>query len=393
MRLFYIANIRFPTERAHGIQVAHMCAAFAKQMRRPNADLTQTNAEKDSGVTLLVPDRKTFSGDPFAYYGVLRDFTIEKIPVPDVVRFGRAGFLIESLVFARRAAKRIRKTVDIRCPQRLWTPDVYIYTREELPFLFLPRGSAWYEAHQLRRSFFFRFLIKRAKGIVAISHGIKDALVSLGISSERILVAHDGYDEKQFAERVSHAEARGRLGLPQNGKIAMYIGGLEPWKGAEILCKAAMLLAHNDILVAIIGGTEKEIAARMQKYPVVRFLGARPYRELPANQQAADILVVPNSATSELGSAFTSPLKLFAHMASGVALAVANVPSLKEVVAPIHAFTFTPDDSADLARVIQRALSSDFLSERLSKAREAEKRARDFTWDARAGRILEFSRP
>lgn len=391
-KLFYIANIRFPTERAHGIQVAHMCASFARQMRRYDADMTQMNADADTAVTLLVPDRETFSEDPFEYYGIERNFTIEKIPVPDIVRFGRVGFFIESLVFAWRVARRIHKTVDIRCPQSLWTPDVYIYTREELSLLFLPRRNAFYEAHQLRRGFFFRFLIKRAKGIVAISQGLKDALVSFGIPAERILVAHDGYDEKQFAERISREEARKRLGLLQNGRIAMYIGGLEAWKGAETLCKAAAFLEGDDIKVVVMGGTAEEKEKFEQKYPLVTFLDSRPYAELPISQQAADILVVPNSGEYEISKSFTSPLKLFAHMASGVAFCAARVPAIEEVVTWEQAFPFAPDDPANLSRVIKRALSSEFLSRRLSKAAAAEKRARDFTWDKRAENVLGYIR-
>ncbi len=361
-KLFYIANIRFPTERAHGIQVASMCAAFAKQ---------------GVDVTLLVPDRETISEDPFSYYGVERNFKIEKVPVPDIVRLGTIGFFVESFLFAWRAAARVKKE-----------PETIVYTREEWPLFFLPRHRAFYEAHQLRRSFFFKRLIHRAKGIVSITQGLKNALVEEGFSEERILVAHDGYDEKQFAERVSKAEARKRLRLPQDGKIAMYIGGLEGWKGSRTLLLASEELREAGIRVAIIGGMEKELTDMREKYPAVYFLGARPYRELPAHQQAADILVVPNSMESALGGIFTSPLKLFAHMASGVALAVADTPALNEVVGPTQVFTFSPDNSHSLSDTIKRALSPEWLPEWKSKAAEAEKRAQEFTWEKRAETVL-----
>lgn len=379
MRLFYIANIRFPTERAHGIQVAHMCSAFARR-HGTGTERSQhgTDAEK-MVVTLLVPDRKTIDEDPYAYYGVERNFTVEKIPVPDIVQFGKAGFLVESLIFAYRAARRAQRA-----------RETVIYTREELPLLFLPRGRAFYEAHQLRRSPFFKWLIRRARGVIAITKGLRAALVASGISEGRILVAHDGYDEKQFAVRISKEEARKGLGLPIDTKIAMYIGGLELWKGAETLCKAAVSLEQSGILVAIIGGTKEEINNLQRQYPIVRFLGARPYRELAANQQAADILVVPNSGEYETSKSFTSPLKLFAHMASGIAFCAARTPATEEVVMWEQAFPFTPDDPTDLARVVQKALSSPFLADRLSKAAAAEKRARDFTWDKRAGHVLAY---
>ena len=363
-KLCYIANMRFPTERAHGIQVASMCSAFAKQ---------------GVAVTLLVPNRKTSIEDPFLYYGVPRNFTIEKVPVPDIVRFGKTGFFVESFTFAWRATRRAKKE-----------PNAAVYTREEWPLFFLSRDVAFYEAHQLRRSFVFSWLIKRAKGIVSITQGLKNALVEAGLSEQRILVAHDGYDEEQFTERVSRAEARERLGLPQDRKIAMYVGGLEKWKGSQTLLAASEELRKCGIEVAMIGGTEKELRGLRKRYPEVNFIGARPYRELSVNQQAADVLIVPSSKETKLGSLFTSPLKLFAHMASGVPLVVADVPALREVVGGAEAFMFSPDSPQSLAETIKKALSSERLPEGRAKAAEAEKRVREFTWDKRAKKLLAY---
>ncbi len=382
-KLFYIANIRFPTERAHGIQVAYMCAAFARRHGADpgsRAELTTGFDAEPIDVVLLVPSRSTpIAEDPFSYYGVERNFAIERVLVPDTVRFGRVGFLIESFIFAFKVARRIRGE-----------RDAVIYTREEWPLLFLPRLRAFYEAHQLRRSSFFTWLIRRARAVIAITQGLANALVASGIPKSRMFVAHDGYDEKQFSVRAPKEEARKKLGLPSHAKIALYIGGLEPWKGAETLCKAAVSLERHGILVAIIGGGSEEVHTLQLRYPAVRFLGARPYRELSQNQQAADILVVPNSAKHEISKSFTSPLKLFAHLASGIVFCAARTPATEEVITWEQAFPFEPDDPEDLARVIARALSPEFLSERLSKVREAKKRAKDFTWDARASTIVGF---
>jgi len=359
-RLCYIANIRFPTERAHGIQVAKMCEAFAK---------------KGLEITLLVPDRKTIAEDSYAYYGVESNFKIEKIRVPETVALGKAGFLLESVVFASRAAKRARQVADI------------VYTREELPLLFLKRRTLFYEAHQLRRSHFFRWLVRRAKGIIAISNGLKKAIVSIGYPETRMLVVHDGYDEKQFAEHISKAEARARLGLPPEGEIAMYIGGLEDWKGGETLCMAAAGLKLEGISVAIIGGTVQEAAALNKKYRDVIFLGARPYRELSQNQEAADVLVIPNSRTTKLGSVYTSPLKLFAHMASGIPLVLSDVPTLREVVTEHEALFFTPDDPESLTQAIRAVLSDRAVSQRASQAAHT---VEAYTWTKRAEKICSF---
>ncbi|MEK7208376.1 MAG: glycosyltransferase [Patescibacteria group bacterium] len=360
-KIFYIANIRMPTERAHGIQVAQMCAAFARH---------------GAVVTLLVPDRKTLPDDPFSYYGMERLFNIERLPVPDVVRLGEIGFIVESLIFAQRCARRARGE-----------PDAIVYTREELPLLFLPRGRAFYEAHQLRGSFALRFALKRAAGIVAITEGLKSVIVTLGYPRERVLVAHDGYDEKAFAAAVSKKEARRRLGLSEEKKIALYIGGLEAWKGPQTLCEAAPALAKDGVSVVIIGGAAEALKRYRARYPLAAFLGPRSYVTLPLIQQAADVLIVPN-ASAKQGSVYASPLKLFAHMASGIPLVVSDVPAIREVLSESEAEFFAPDEAESLALAVRRAL----LETGKAKAEAALKKSILFTWDKRAQSVLAYIR-
>ena len=86
MRLVYIANIRLPTEKAHGVQIMKTCEAFAA--------LGHT-------VELVVPNRKTpIAEELFGYYGIQNRFQVTKLAVWDTVGFGRVGFFLESVLFA-----------------------------------------------------------------------------------------------------------------------------------------------------------------------------------------------------------------------------------------------------------------------------------------------------
>src|SRR3989344_1135500 len=87
--LYYIANVRIPTEKAHGIQIMKTCEAF-----------------NTLGVlkTLIVPYRRnTISDDPFKYYAITKTFPIKKLPAIDLVRFdrvlGAAYFWVGSFSF------------------------------------------------------------------------------------------------------------------------------------------------------------------------------------------------------------------------------------------------------------------------------------------------------
>jgi len=60
MKLIYLANIRMPTEKAHGVQIMKMCEAFS---------------ENGVSVDLIVSERGDAKKDPFQYYGVKNNFT------------------------------------------------------------------------------------------------------------------------------------------------------------------------------------------------------------------------------------------------------------------------------------------------------------------------------
>ena len=91
VRLFYIQNIRIPTEKAHGIQIMKMCQAFG--------------LHHDVEVTLIAPKRfNKIKKDPFDYYGVTKSFKLRKLPCLDLVPLdkyiGRLGLWITSVSFA-----------------------------------------------------------------------------------------------------------------------------------------------------------------------------------------------------------------------------------------------------------------------------------------------------
>ena len=68
MRVLYFADIRFPLERANGIQSAETCHALAS---------------RGHDVTMLVrPDTASPPRDPLAFYG---------LPALDTLRIVRAG--------------------------------------------------------------------------------------------------------------------------------------------------------------------------------------------------------------------------------------------------------------------------------------------------------------
>lgn len=358
MKIVYVANMRLPTEKAHGAQIMKTCEAFA---------------QLGHDVELIVPNRvSAIIEDPFEYYGLVTRFPVRRLSVRDTVgKFGKLGFYIESISFAYAVRRYLRtSSCDL-----LYGRDEHILALLRRPYVWESHTGAWNAAA--------RSVVRRARRVVTISQGLKDFYCTKGVDAEKIVVAHDGVDLTQFAHPVSKEEARSRLGLPGGAKVAMYIGRLDGWKGVETLLEASKLL-DDEVVVAIVGGEAAQIERLSLAYPGVRFLGARPYRELADTMAAADVLVLPNTGNDEISVKFTSPLKLFAYMASGVPLVASDLPSIREVLDEDAAIFFPPDDATGLAQSVRHALQSD-----QTRARRALALVDSYTWKRRAQRILE----
>ena len=89
MKLIYIANARMPTDKAHGIQIAKMCEAFA------NSGIE---------VELIAPKMANpIKEDIFSFYGIKKNFTIKTVYSLDLLRFKHLGgfaVYIQAFTFA-----------------------------------------------------------------------------------------------------------------------------------------------------------------------------------------------------------------------------------------------------------------------------------------------------
>ncbi len=367
MKLLYLTHSRIPTQKAHGLQVMVMCEAFAA-----------AGAE----VSLVVPDKRNFTGeDPFAYYGVTKNFSITRLPISD---FGSRWQMFNALFFwldVWSFARALRRCSAVHRSDVLYTRDY--------PLLFaLPRARAVVlELHSIpKRGWLFNRALARTTHVVAITQALKDDLVALGVDPNKITVAPDGVNVRLFEHQIMQQEARQRLGLPHEGALALYVGALGGWKGTETLVAAAEGLAEPQ--VALVGADAAEVPVLSKKYPYAHFVAYLPYRELPRVLAAADLLVLPNTARQEISARYTSPLKLFAYMASGKPIICSDVPSIREVLDDSSALFFKSDDPADLREKLRYALAH--KDEMAARAKRALELVQHYTWDKRAEQILTF---
>jgi glycosyltransferase involved in cell wall biosynthesis len=382
MRILYFADIRFPIERANGIQTMETCHALAT--RGHTVDL------------VVRRDTHTPARDPFAYYGLApaKTLRIEHAPVPAGGIAQRAGFIAFA---AGRAAGQTRADVIytrdlgiastlLSMPGRMRAPLVYEshgYAPDvaaALPEL-LATATTPSPAKLRRLARREAFVWSHADGYVTITQALADELTRRLGPRARLAVAHDGVRPSQAvtAPPASSAEVVG------------YAGHLYAWKGVDVLLQA--LARVPEAAGLIIGGHEQEpdlarcraLAASLGIADRVTFTGYVDPPRVPALLQRATILVLPNPE-SAISTHYTSPLKLFEYMAAARAIVASDLPAIREVVrAGETAVLVPPGDPQAIADAIRALRADPERAQRLARA--ARERVADFSWARRAERI------
>ncbi len=381
MKILYFANVRIPTEKAHGLQIIKTCEALVDQ-----------GAE----IELILPTRRNKYLKKigiFDFYNIEKRFKFKKIFCLDpwwliFVKQGlyikiQTTFFILSLFFYL-----------LFKPQKA---DFSFYTRDEqlLSLLQFFSKKVFWETHNLSKNSgrYLKYWQKCA-GIIAITKGLKNDLINRGLKENKIIVAPDGVDLKKFnppaGGQNSKSEIRKEMDLPLDKKIIMYTGNLYGWKGADILAAAAEFLP-TDTLIIFIGGSWFELAEFKKRYSEIKnikILSFQKPEKIPAYLKTADVLVIPNSGREEISSRYTSPLKMFEYMTSGVPIVASDLPSMREILNDKNAVLIKPDEPQELARGIKKVLQETDLSAKI--ATQAQKDVQNYTWQKRAKKILNF---
>lgn len=387
MRILYFADVRFPLERANGIQTMETCHALA---------------ERGHVVHLAVrPDTQRPPRDPFEYYALPRidRLIIERAPVtgPQVARrFGYLAFAAGRAMGRARADIVMTRDLGVASllagmPGSLRPPVVYEshgYAPEVAAAL--PQLVATAKAPGARKLARLAAREERvwrgADAYVTITAGLARELSTRFGTRPRVAVIPDG---ARVGGQISIFERtiENRDLTPTVG----YAGHLYPWKGVDVLLEALTRLPG--VRALIVGGHSaepdlgrlKELAQRLGLDDRVTFTGLVEPARVPALLRDAAVLVLPNPA-SAISTQFTSPLKLFEYLAAGRPIVASDLPAIREVLHDgVDSLLVPPGDPAALAVAIGRLLEDSSLAERL--AREAFELAPHYSWARRAERL------
>nr|WP_294529697.1 glycosyltransferase [uncultured Rhodopila sp.] len=135
--------------------------------------------------------------------------------------------------------------------------------------------------------------IRRSVAVTAVCQALKDKLVDLGASADKIEVILHGVDQALFTPPADRAALRLSLGFERPTLIS--IGHLIQRKGHDIVIQALAEMPGTDLVIVGDGpeeGALRRQAAGLKLTERVRFLGHVDQEHLPALLGAADALVL-----------------------------------------------------------------------------------------------------
>lgn len=380
------ADIRFPLQRANGVQTVKTAAALARGGTRTRLLVRRSDPRP--------------TADVLALYGLAEAGGLELRRLPVLHRAGlfslpRALFLAQALALAASWMRRggLVFTRDLQLADLLLRArgrrgrlvyeahavEALMYSERGALYGTAERPSARKEARLRGRE---RRVWRGAAGVVTTTAGIRDSLEAAFGSRPCVRVIPNGCDPPPATLPPPSSEDPPRV---------LYAGQLYPWKGVDVLVEAMALVPRATLV--ILGGLPGErdaerLRARVEACGLsarTEMPGTVPHARVREELARAAVVVVPVLRTA-MTERHTSPLKAFEAMAAGRPLVASDLPSSREVMRDGEtALLVPPGDAAALAGAVRRLLEDRALAALLAEA--AWREADGFSWDARARRL------
>lgn len=212
--------------------------------------------------------------------------------------------------------------------------------------------------------------LQGADRIFAVSDSLRRHVLKMGLMPpEKICVVGNGVDAQKFFP-LSKEESRRVLGLPDDAKVLITVGGLVERKGFHrvIALVPELREKYPSLRYLIVGGPSvegdwsgrlREQTAELGLVDAVSFLGALPHQDVKRALSAADVFVL---ATSNEGWANV----ILEAMACGLPVVATDVGGNAEVVNEESVGTIVPfGDPRALETALEEALGRDWNREEI----------------------------
>lgn len=204
------------------------------------------------------------------------------------------------------------------------------------------------------------------------------------------LRARTGHDRITVVPNAANTDLFRPIDRAPVDPFVVFFGGLTDWHGIEVMIEAVRhpeWPKRVELVIIGAGARQSAVEAAVGAGLPIRWLGHRPYGEIPG--LIAGAIAGLNPITDPLGRAATgmNPLKLYEMLASGLAAIVTDLPGQAELVAKGGCgLVIPPGDPAALARAVAELAADPVLAHEMGR-RGTELVHAAHSWRTRAATI------
>lgn len=224
--------------------------------------------------------------------------------------------------------------------------------------------------------------------LTSTTHAERLLIDEFGCAPERVIPLPDCVDTDQFRpastfKPLELAALRQRLGLPEGGKVIVYLGLLAEYQGTGILLEAMrrILDVRSNVYLLLMGfpgvETYQRQAERLGIADHVIFTGRIAYHQAPLHLALGHVGVAPKMSLTEGNG------KLLNYMGIGLPTVAFDTPVAREYLGP-HGLYAIRGDTASLAEKLLTA-----LDEPSGGALLRRRAQQHFAWDRAGEQIVE----
>lgn len=272
-------------------------------------------------------------------------------------------------------------------------PALIAARRLGIPFIYEVRGlwevseatgrTNWNETQKYEFAVTLEKLVaENADQVFAITHQVRDELISRGINGDKIEILANAVDTDNFVPLPKDQEYASRLALDSSIPTIGYAGSLVSYEGLSDLIRASQLLDHrgvrHQLVIAGTGKSLNELKGLTERLNLntVKFVGRLPHEDMPRLLSLYD--VTPFTRRSVPVTELVSPLKPLEAFAGGKACVFSDVSPHRDISGEgQRGLIYPAGDIEGLADCLEKLITDSDLRAELGR------RARLWTIDER----------
>jgi len=173
----------------------------------------------------------------------------------------------------------------------------------------------------------------------------------------------------------------------------IYSGNFSEWKGLDTLVEAISIIKHQynrDIKAVLIGANDQtkqqyeNQAKELSVFDNIEIVKRVEHKKIYSYIALSKVGVLSNKYDAD-GLLFTSPLKLYEYLGSGLKVVVSRLPSIESNIDESLVYYAVPENPQSFAKGIIKALKDEDFNIQVRKDF-----AKNYTWESRANQFLQF---